>query len=153
MVRLRYGHYPEQLELRTDGSAGSESGTRLRPGSDGLWMDRSRENWSTCLRRLEGVPATDIAGRYQCEELGTEVTVADTSGVVYGAFSGFLGQGRMEMLEPVGPDVWALPCPRALDHTPPGDWTLAFRRNAAGLVDGVEVGCWLARRLEYARVE
>jgi len=29
------------------------------------------------------------------------------------------------MLEPVGPDVWLLPCPRALDHTPPGDWTLA----------------------------
>jgi len=152
-IRLRYGHYPEQLELRTDGSAGSEGGTRLRPSPDGLWMDRSRENWSTCLRPLEGVPATDISGQYRCEELQTEVTVTDRSGVVYGAFSGFLGQGRMELLEPVGPDVWALPCPRALDHTPPGDWTLAFRRDASGRVDGVEVGCWLARRLEYARVD
>jgi len=27
----------------------------------------------------------------------------------------------MELLDPVGPDVWALPCPRALDHTPSGD--------------------------------
>jgi D-aminopeptidase len=153
MVRLRYGHYPEQLELCADGSAGSESGTRLRPGSEGLWMDRLRENSSTCLQPLEGVPAIDIAGRYRCEELGTEVTVTDTSGVVYGAFSGWLGQGRMEMLEPIGPDVWALPCPRALDHTPPGDWTLAFRRDSSGRVSAVEVGCWLARRLLYTRTE
>ncbi len=58
----------------------------------------------------------------------------------------------MEMLDPIGPDVWALPCPRALDHTPPGDWTLAFRRDGAGRVVGVEVGCWLARRLDYARI-
>ncbi|MGC5198622.1 hypothetical protein [Aphanothece microscopica] len=52
----------------------------------------------------------------------------------------------------MGADLWALPCPRALDHTPPGDWTLAFRRDAAGAVSGVEVGCWLARRLEYRRL-
>jgi D-aminopeptidase len=58
----------------------------------------------------------------------------------------------MELLDPVGGDVWALPCPRALDHTPPGDWTLAFRRNAAGVVEGVTVGCWLARGLSYDRV-
>ena len=78
--------------------------------------------------------------------------VADAGGALYGGFSGFLGQGRMEMLEPVGGDVWTLPCPRALDHTPPGDWTLAFRRDAAGRVAGATVGCWLARRLAYVRV-
>src|SRR5262249_42068774 len=74
---------------------------------------------------------------------------ADTAGVHYGAFSGFLGAGRMELLQPIGGDVWALPCPRALDHTPPGDWTLAFQRDDAGPGVGVEVGCWLARRLGY----
>jgi D-aminopeptidase len=58
----------------------------------------------------------------------------------------------MELLDPVAGDVWTLPCPRALDHTPPGDWTLAFRRGADGRVNGVRVGCWLARRLDYARV-
>ena len=51
-----------------------------------------------------------------------------------------------------GPDIWALPCPRALDHTPPGDWTLAFQRDDTGRLTGVEVGCWLARRLPYARL-
>jgi D-aminopeptidase len=151
-VRLRFGHNPEVLDLCPDGSAGRGDGTRLRIGEGGLWMDRPRENWSTSLQRLEGVAPIDLAGRYRCDELDAEVTVSDTGGVLYGAFSGFLGQGRMEMLEPVGPDVWALPCPRALDHTPPGDWTLMFQRNLAGQIVSVMIGCWLARSLNYARV-
>jgi D-aminopeptidase len=151
VVRLRYGHWAEMLDLQADGSAGG-NGTRLRSGEDGLRMDRPSENQSSCLRPLEGALPTDLAGRYRCEELDAELTVANAGSVLYGAFSGFLGQGRMEMLEPVGPDVWALPCPRALDHTPPGDWTLAFRRDSAGKLAGVEVGCWLARRLNYIPV-
>jgi len=78
--------------------------------------------------------------------------VVDAGGTLYGGFSGFLGHGRMELLEPVGSDVWMIPCPRALDHTAPGDWTLAFRRDDAGRPIGVEVGCWLARRLAYTRM-
>jgi D-aminopeptidase len=59
----------------------------------------------------------------------------------------------MELLEPLGEDLVALPCPRALDHTPPGAWTLLLRRDAGGRVDTVEVGCWLARGLTYVRVD
>ena len=148
-VRLRYGHSAELLDLRADGGAG---------GDGGLWMDRPQENQSSLLRPCPcpwpspGTPAPDIAGRYRCEELDAELTVADAGGVPYGGFSGMLGQGRMELLDPVGQDVWALPCPRALDHTPPGDWTLAFRRDGSGQAVGVEVGCWLARQLPYLRV-
>jgi len=80
------------------------------------------------------------------------VTVVDAGGVLYGGFSGFLGLSRMELLEPIGADLWALPCPRALDHTPPGDWTLVFQRDGAGRVETVVVGCWLARGLVYRRV-
>jgi D-aminopeptidase len=152
-VRVRFGHAAMPLDIRDDGSAGGGDGPRLRPGDDGLWLDRPGENAATRLVPLAGgLAATDVAGRYSCEELQAELTVVDTSGVLYGGFSGFLGLGRMEPLEPVGADVWALPCPRALDHTPPGDWTLAFQRDAGGAVTGVEVGCWLARRLNYARV-
>ncbi len=56
----------------------------------------------------------------------------------------------MEQLTPVGPDLWLLPCPRALDYAPPGDWTLAFERDANGRVGRVRVGCWLARGLVYS---
>jgi D-aminopeptidase len=150
-VRLRYGHFPELLDLQADGTARS-TGARLRPDDGGLWMDRPHENQSSCLRPCGSAPAKDVAGRYRCEELDAELTVVDTGGVLYGGFSGFLGQGRMELLDPVGGDIWLLPCPRALDHTPPGDWTLAFRRDGSGRVAGAQVGCWLARRLDYARV-
>ena len=152
-VRLRYGHRAEQLDLQPDGTARSSGGTRLRPGADGLWMDRPQENQSSPLRPCNGPGAADIAGRYRCAELDAELTVQDAGGVLYGAFSGFLGQGRMEQLDPVGPDAWALPCPRALDHTPPGDWTLAVRRDGTGRATEVEVGCWLARRLPYLRLD
>ncbi len=110
-------------------------------------MDRPAENQSSTLRPIEAAPALDVAGRYRCAELDATLTVAGSGGALYGAFSGFLGQGRMELLEPIGPGVWALPCPRALDHTPPGDWTLRFDRGA----QAVQVGCWLARGLDYEK--
>jgi D-aminopeptidase len=149
-LRLRFGHVAERLDLRADGTADSGK-TRLRMASDGLWMDRPQENQSSRLDRIDEVPATDVTGRYHCAELGTELTVIDAGGALYGGFSGVLGQGRMELLEPMAADLWALPCPRALDHTPPGDWTLAFARDVDGHVIGAEMGCWLARRLTYKR--
>jgi D-aminopeptidase len=151
-VRLRFGHSAELVEVRADGSAGAE-GARLRKTHDGLWMDRPQDNQTSRLRPLNGGGgAYDVAGRYRSPELDAEVTVADAGGALYGAFSGFLGQGRMELLDPVGPDIWTLPCPRALDFTPPGDWTLAFERDGAGAPRRVRVGCWLARNLVYDRV-
>ncbi len=151
-VHLRYGHHPDRLDLQAEGTARS-AGARLRPCDGGLWMDRPNDNQSSRLRACNGTPPTDIAGRYRCEELDAELTVADAGGTLYGSFSGFLGQGRMEMLDPIGADTWALPCPRALDHTPPGDWTLAVRRDDAGRATGIDVGCWLARRLPYSRTD
>lgn len=150
-VLLRFGHSPERLDLAADGTAGNGR-TKLRMADDGLWMDRPQENFSTRLLPVGGEPIADAGGRYRCAELDAEITVVETGGTLYGGFSGFLGQGRMELLNPIAPDLWALPCPRALDHTPPGDWTLAFRRDAAGKPVAVEVGCWLARRLVYERV-
>ena len=159
-VRLRYGHHPELLSLDSAGLA-TGGGVTLRPGDGGLWMDRPGENQRS---RLQPVPppafpaSTDpslagpsLAGRYLCAELDAELTVIDAGGTFYGGFSGFLGQGRMEMLEPAARDVWTLPCPRALDHTPPGDWTLAVQRRGSGEIAAIEVGCWLARRLTYVR--
>ncbi len=152
-VRLRFGHSAQVLDLRPDGSAGGGGAPRLHRDEAGyLILSRQGDNTATRLTPL--APATlttDVAGSYRCEELESELTVIDAGGALYGAFSGFLGRGRMELLEPVGDDVWVLPCPRALDHTPPGDWTLAFRRDVAGAPEGVSVGCWLARGLWYAR--
>jgi D-aminopeptidase len=150
-VSVRYGHSATQMDLNDDGTAGDDD-ARLRPDDGGLWMDLPGDNQTSLLRPCPGEAAGDIAGRYRCEELDAELTVADAGGVLYGGLSGFLGQSRMELLAPIGPDLWALPCPRALDHTPPGDWTLAFRRDDAGRPIDIEVGCWLARHLTYTRI-
>ncbi len=151
-VRVRYGPSPEQLDVQPDGTAGV-AGTRLELHGQDLVMTRPLENRRVRLRPVGSeTPEHDVAGRYRCAELDAELLVADAGGALYGAFSGFLGQGRMELLEPVGPDLWALPCPRALDFAPPGDWTLGFSRDGAGVVESVEVGCWLARGLRYRRL-
>ena len=149
-VRLRYGHSAEMLDLQADGSA-TNGATVLRMTPGGLRMDRPHENQSAILAPRGGEAARDIAGRYRCAELDAELAIEDAGGALHGGFSGFLGQGRMERLEPVAQDLWVLPCPRALDHTPPGDWTLAVRRDGAGRVEGITLGCWIARRLDYVR--
>lgn len=148
-LRLRYGHHPDLLDLESDDSAKSAT-VRLRKGEDDeLWMDRPNENQSSRLQPCTGASAVDFAGRYHCRELDAELSVLNAGGMLYGGFSGFLGQGRMELLEPLGPDVWLLPCPRSLDHSPPGDWTLSLRRDGRGRVPAIELGCWLARKLIY----
>jgi D-aminopeptidase len=150
-LRLRYGHHPDLLELESDGSAKNAT-VRLRKGEGGgLLMDRPNENQSSQLEPRAGASAVDFAGRYHCHELDTELDILNAGGMLYGGFSGFLGQGRMELLDPLGPDIWLLPCPRALDHTPPGDWTLSLRRDGRGRVTEIELGCWLARKLIYTR--
>ncbi|SNB72351.1 D-stereospecific aminopeptidase Serine peptidase. MEROPS family S12 [Arboricoccus pini] len=151
-VRLRYGHSAEILALDPDGAASDDAAIQLRALSDGLWMVRRDENQRSRLQRIDGEASLDVTGRYRCEEIDADLVVVNAGGLLHGAFTGPLGQGRMERLSPIGPDVWLLPCPRALDHTPPGDWTLAFHRDASGDVAGLKLGCWLARGLAYRRL-
>ena len=99
-------------------------------------MTRAHENLASRLTPWEGESATDIEGVFRSAELGTEITCVSSGGSLYGAFSGMLGQGMMQPLLPYGPDTWLLPCPRALDYGAPGDWTLRFKRDEAGRVDG-----------------
>ncbi len=150
-VRLHVSGRPETLDPK--GEAEATSGTlRLRRAADGLWLDRPDENFSSRLVPLAGEAPTDIAGAFRSAEYDATLTCVDRGGQLYGAFSGFLGPGLMQPLLPDGPDVWRLPCPRSLDFSPPGDWTLAFRRDGAGKISGVQVGCWLARRIEFSRI-
>lgn len=149
-VALRYVRSPETLDLTEEGAIGAD--LKLRRRSDGLWMERGGDNFSSRLEPLASPNgALDSAGTYHCAELDAWLTIENAGGALYGAFSGFLGRGRMESLDPIAADAFALPCPRALDHTPPGDWSLMFRREGETVVD-VEVGCWLARGLRYRRV-
>lgn len=152
-VKLRFAAWrPESLDLNEDGSAGhGQRSSRLMPTPEGIRLERPADNLFTTLVPVEAGEPADFAGRFHCAELDAELTV--TGGPVpYAAPSGFLGQGRMEMLTPVGRDLWAMPCTRSLDHSPPGDWTINVRRDAAGRAEGITLGCWLARGLDYRRI-
>jgi D-aminopeptidase len=150
-VRLRFGQSPEVLDYRESG-AGRDNDVCLRADGRRLEMDRPADNQTSVLDPCAAGPTSGLAGRYRCEELDAEITIIGDNDVFYGGLCGFLGNGRMELLEPIGVDVVALPCPRALDHAPPGDWTLMVQRNEIGDVVGLIVGCWLARRLRYQRI-
>jgi D-aminopeptidase len=150
-IRLVYGHNPDLLDLGADGAA-TDGHTTVQARTDGLWLHRAAENFAARLMPVSGQPLPDIAGRYRCVELDAELTIADAGGVLFGAVSGWLGQGRMEALNPIAADLWALPCPRALDHTPPGDWTLRISRDDADRPTAIDLGCWLARGLRYQRI-
>ena len=149
-LRLRYGTGAELLSPAEDGSWAGGA-TRLRRLADGLWMDRLSENQSSLLAPCSGEAKTDVEGVFHCAEYDATLTCVLAGGVAYGAFSGDLGQGSMEMLQPFAPDIWLLPCPRALDSAAPGDWTLQFERDDGRQVFGVRVGCWLARDLRFVR--
>lgn len=150
-VLVRYGYPAQTLDLTDDDGAASDDGSRLRRREGGLWLDRPRENLSTRLEPCGDATASRLAGRYHCAELDAHLTIADAGGVIYGGFSGFLGQGRMEQLNHVGGNLWVAPCLRALDFTPPGDWTLSFAPDPNGAAASVRVGCWLARGLDFVR--
>jgi D-aminopeptidase len=150
-VRLYYsGLAPDLLDLGRDDEARAGT-TALRRTPEGLWMDRGGENQSSRLTPITGEASQDVAGVFHSDEYEADFTCTSEHGGVYGAFSGFLGDGFMTPMVPVGPDLWRLPMPRALDHSPPGDWTIQFARDAAGVVVSAEIGCWLARRVMFRR--
>lgn len=149
-VALRFAPVPDQLRLQSDGNA-TDGDVTLSPDGETLRLERRLDNLRTRLVRSDGAAVPDIAGRYRNDEIDATISIEDAGGALYGVCAGPLGQGRMEQLVAVAPDLWLLPCLRSLDVSPPGDWTLAVRRDGAGRAGGLTVGCWLARGLDYAR--
>lgn len=152
-VRLRFGHAAETLDLEGPDRAAAP-GLSLDWAEGGLKLHRSRENLTASLTPLAGSGSNAgsgalTPGRYVCAEISSHLVIEDAGGVLYGGFEGPLGRGRRDLLTPLGGGVHLLPCRRALDHTPPGDFTLAPR---PGDPDRLTVGCWLARGLDYQRV-
>ena len=149
-LRARYATSPDRLVLDSAGVARCADMTLARDG-DGIRMERPGENLRTTAARLAGQAKPDIEGRYWSGEIEGSLEIVSTGGVFYGGFEGMLGRGGMYPVLPLAEDVWLLQCPRSMDAPAPGDWTIRVRRHAGGAVSGLTVGCWLARRVDYAR--
>lgn len=139
----------EAYKAQSDGMVATLEGTCLH-------LHIPHDNRTIHAERVasEKKPASDsseLQGDYHCAEIDSVFHCSGSGGMLYGMFDGFLGQGPVHMMRVIGDDVWALACPRGMDATPPGDWTIVIRRNADGEVAGVTIGCWLARRLEFTK--
>lgn len=147
---LHFAGHPETLAPTAAGDHAAGD-LHLKPEGTRIRMIRGTDNIDTLLEPVTGTAAMDVAGTYRSAEYGAAITLAETGGTIYAACSGELGEGAMVPLVPYATDIWLMPCPRSLDFSAPGDWTLSFHREA-GRVTGLQMGCWLARRIEYARV-
>lgn len=149
-------HYATtQSRLTLEEGQPRASGLSLVRGGSGLVMHRPAENLTVTprpLQPLDWADPQDLAGAYACDELQAEMTIEVRGGVAHAGFTGMLGQGPMERLDPVARDIWILTTRRSMDSSPPGDWTLQIRRDDAGRVSGLRLGCWLARNLDYRRL-
>src|SRR5262249_31839264 len=142
-VTARFATGPDLLAW-ADGVAQSPAMTLRRDGG-ALAMERPGDNLRSRLARVEGPARTGIDGVYRSAELEATFTCLAAGGAFFGAFDGFLGKGALHAMRPVGPDLWLLACQRSMDAPAPGDWTVHFRRDDAGRIAGVTIGCWLAR--------
>lgn len=149
-LRLLFGPSPDMLSPDAEGGW-SSGGTRLHQDGETLRMDRAVDNLSAPLTPVSGTPTKDINGAYRNDELDSVLHIASLGGALYARFTGELGEGITQPLLPYATDIWLYPCPRALDHGAPGDWTLSFNRDGNGTITGVTVGCWLARGIAFTR--
>ncbi|MGE0004147.1 MAG: D-aminopeptidase [Parvibaculaceae bacterium] len=149
-LSARFTTDAELLDLTGAGEARG-CGMTLRRQGDTVRMTRPGDNLRAVLGRVTGSASPDVAGTFHNGELDADLHIAAQGSAVFGAFEGFLGQGAMQPLYPVGGDIWRLPCRRSMDAPAPGDWTLRFARDGAGRAAAVTVGCWLARKLRFDR--
>lgn len=153
-VQLHYAVAP--VVLTPTGEARAEApGLVLRREGDLLVMERPAEHLTVRAERLAPLDIADaapIAGRYACDALGTTLGIEARDGAAYVGFTGLLGAGPMERMYPLAQDLWAVTSRRAMDAAPPGEWTLQIRRDAGGTVEGLTLGCWLARLIRFRRL-
>lgn len=149
-LKARFATAADVLSVGPDGAARSAAMTLSREG-DAIRMERPGENLFTVATRIRPGLSDDIAGRYISAELDATFEIVSAGGAWFGAFEGFLGKGAMHPIHPVGEDVWRLSCRRSMDAPAPGDWTIVVRRDDAGAVSGLTLGCWLARRIAYSK--
>ena len=153
-VRLHYSVSPSLATPVGDNSA-KALGLALQNKGDRLAMDRAIDNLHVDARRLTPLAWADgaeIAGRYHCDELDAWLTIEARDGAAYAGFDGMLGTGPMERMYPLAQDVWSITTRRAMDAAPPGEWTVIVRRDLTGEIQGLAIGCWLARNLDYQRM-
>ena len=150
-VRLHYATSSSLCAPAADGTARGSDVVLRRAGGD-MIMERPTENLAVRAKPVSSagwVDGRSLAGHYVCEEQACELQIDYRDGAAYVVFTGMLGRGPAERMYPLAQDLWIVTTRRSMDAAPPGDWTVQIRRNLAGDVTGLRLGCWLARNIDY----
>ena len=112
------------------------------------------ENYTAPLREIAALPGNPagLEGRYACDETGAELEIRLRAGACQARFSGPLGRGLFEPVQPLSADLWQIRTACGLDAPAPGDWTMQVERGPEGEVIGLTLDCLLARGLCWRRL-
>lgn len=158
-ISISYDRKRAPVKL-TDPKTATSRAMEANIEGDVLHVKRITDNRTLRARRLAKRPDADVedlsftkdyTGEYHCSDSESNFRCTGEGSLLYGFFSGYLGNGPAHLMRYVAEDVWLLACPRGLDAQPPGDWTVCFHRSGSGAVCGATIGCWLARRNEYVK--
>ena len=149
------GTYDGGAEILSIGGDGVARGLNMMLSREGgaMRIDRPGDAIRTLAYPVAGETVDDISGTYRCAEFEAELEIVNAGCSWFAGFKGFLGHGPMMPLLPVGPDVWRLVCSRSLDAPSPGGWTVRVRRLTGGKAGALTIGCWLARNVDFERLD
>jgi len=155
-VAVNYAGHDEKLKVQSENKATSKE-MQVSFENGELKIARPLEHRTFTVRQLEVTPASSDAsmfvGKYYSQEIDSTFHVTGSGAMLYGTFDGYLGKGPAHLMRRLGKDIWWLACFRSLDSPVPGNWTIAFSSNKDEQgVNGVTVGCWLAREVRYKKI-
>ena len=164
VIDFSYSRRNERLKVDANDpnkASSKDMSVTFSPENNNITIIRNFENRTFTARPLsmpKSVPAPSVnastyIGKYYSSDIDSTLHVTGSGAALYGAFDGYLGKGPIHVMRWLGEDVWWLACFRSLDAPAPGNWTMVFDRDGGGKVKSVTVGCWLARMIEYERVE
>ena len=149
------GTYDGGSEILSIGADGVARGLTMMLSREGgaIRIDRPGDAIRTLAYPITSETVDDISGTYRSAEFEAELEIVNAGNSWFAGFKGFLGCGPMMPLLPVGPEVWRLVCNRSLDAPSPGDWTVRALRLKGNKVDALSIGCWLARNVNFERLD
>jgi D-aminopeptidase-like protein len=152
-IVVKYHRNPDDLRLVADDRAESVDAKASIEGDTLtiIWVVENRKLVAQRIRQEFVTDGSHLQGTYYCSEMESTFVCQGKNNMLYGAFDGPLGRGPVNLMRRLGENVWTWACPRSLDHTPPGDWTIVFDQSVDGRIRGCTIGCWLARRLVFLK--
>ena len=161
-VLVNYGGHEDKLKIKTNDIASCDvMHVTYETSGQSIRVLRPKEHRSFTARPLsqpgrgiEDGDAPDYTGSYRSEKIDSTFHCTGSGEMLYGHFEGYLGSGPAHLMRHLGEDVWYLSCERSLDAPPPGKWTVIFHRSEDGQrINGATIGCWLARKIPFEKLE